>query len=147
MLQTAIGGPSASAPAVEEIDLAEAPGMDHESAAQLEGAGYGTLEAIVEAGPDALAEVSAVGTLDRAQAICDWAQERLDEGERKRAEEIGAGLSLPKADSSSSMGDADFMAALSRAFQESEAQRASVAKPDEDSAEATATTGDSGEEP
>jgi N utilization substance protein A len=145
MLQTAMGG-SAAASAVETLDLAEAPGMDAESASQLEAAGYGTLEAIAEAGPDALAEVASVGTLDRAQAIHDWAKERLEEGEKKRAEEIGAGLSLPRAESSSSMGDADFMAALSRAFQESEAQRASVAKDDENPDNTTAEPG-SGEEP
>jgi N utilization substance protein A len=146
MLQTAMSGLTAAA-AVEELDLATAPGMDAESAAQLEAAGYGTLEAIAEAGPDALAEVASVGTLDRAQAIHDWAQERLAEGEKKRAEEIGVGLSLPsRAESSSSMGDADFMAALSRAFQESEAQRASVAKDDEEPENAAAEPGSS-EEP
>ncbi|HZF12360.1 MAG TPA: transcription termination factor NusA [Thermoanaerobaculia bacterium] len=133
MLQTAMGG-TAAAPAVEELDLAAAPGMDAEAAAQLEGAGYGSLEAIVEAGPDALAEVPAVGTLDRAQAIVDWAKTQIEEQEKKRAAEIGAGLALPKAESSSSMGDADFMAALSRAFQESEAQRASVAQSDAEQA-------------
>jgi hypothetical protein len=131
MLQTAMGGPAATAPVEEVLDLATAPGLDADSAAQLEAAGFGTLEAIAEAGADALAEVPAVGTLDRAQAIYDWAKEQLDLGEKRRAAEIGSGLSLPKK-SDSSMGDEDFMAALSRAFQESEAQRAGVAKPDEE---------------
>jgi N utilization substance protein A len=136
MLQTAMGGPAAAA--VPELDLATAPGLDADSAAELEAAGFATLEAIAEAGADALAEVPAVGTLDRALAIYNWAKEQLEAGEKKRAEEIGSGLSLPKrAESGSSMGDEDFMAALSRAFQESEAQRASVAKPeDEDNPEA-----------
>jgi transcription termination/antitermination protein NusA len=148
MLQTAIGGPSA-APEIEELDLSQAPGLDAESAAQLEGAGYGTLETIVEAGADALAEVPAIGTLDRAQAIVDWARERLDEEERQRAAEIGAGLSLPKAESATGTSDADFMAALSKAFQESEAQRASVAKPDgeEEAGDAQAEATEPEEEP
>jgi N utilization substance protein A len=149
MLQTAMGGPAA--PVEEVLDLATAPGLDTDSAAQLEAAGFGTLEAIAEAGADALAEVPAVGTLDRAQAIHDWAKEQLDLGEKRRAAEIGSGLSLPKK-SDSSMGDEDFMAALSRAFQESEAQRAGVAKPDEDNPEApeapeAKTAGQEPEEP
>jgi N utilization substance protein A len=143
MLQTAIGGP-VTGPAVEELDLAQAPGMDAESAAQLEAAGYGTLEAIAEAGADALAEVPAVGTLDRAEAIVAWAQERLDEGEKKRAVEIGAGLSLPKPEAGRGMGDEDFMAALSRAFQESEAQR--TKGQEDEPAPAEEPAGTSGEE-
>src|SRR5206468_12881324 len=73
-----------------------------------------------------IAEAADLG-LDRAQGLHDWARGEADEGERRRSAELTSGLALPKAQPTSSMGDDDFLAALSKAFQESEASRASAA--------------------
>jgi N utilization substance protein A len=121
MLQNALGGGGTTA--APALDFTEAPGVDQALAEQLKAAGYGTVEALAEATPDALAEAVDLG-LDRAEEILGWARERTAERQQAAAADIAAGFSLPKAESSPSMADEDFMAALSKAFQESEAVRA-----------------------
>src|SRR5947209_332444 len=122
MLSDALGGTAAAA-APEELDLTAAPDIDADAAARLAAAGYGTLDAILEADVDAVAEAADLG-LDRAQALHDWARGEADEAERQRSAELTSGMALPKAQPTSSMADDDFLAALSKAFQESEASRA-----------------------
>jgi N utilization substance protein A len=121
MLSDALGGDAAP----EALDLTTAPEIDADAAARLIAAGYGTLEAILEVDVDGLAEAADLG-LDRAQGLQDWARELAAEQERRRTEELAAGMSFPKAQPTSSMADDDFLAALSKAFQESEASRATA---------------------
>jgi N utilization substance protein A len=129
MLQTAMSqSPGAAAPAA--FELTAAPGVDLELAAALAEAGFTSLEELVAADEAALAEVGGMGE-ERAAAIVAWAREQESERERLAAADIASGLTFSKPEATSSMGDEAFMAALSRAFQESEAQRASVAQPDE----------------
>jgi len=142
MLQDALGGGGAAAAAPEALDLTAAPDVDADAAARLAAAGYDTLEAILAADVATLAEAADLG-VDRAQGLHDWARAASDEREVQRTAELTAGMALPKAQPSSAMADDDFLAALSKAFQESEASRAS-AKTAEDGAvaEAAETAGE-----
>jgi N utilization substance protein A len=127
MLQTALGpGAEAAAP-----DLGQVAGVTPELRAALEAAGLGTVESLHQQDRDALLAVPGVDE-ELADGLIAWAGEQtaLSEAaaaaaaERSAAGHADIGLTFRKPQASSSMGDEDFMAALSRAFQESEAQRA-----------------------
>jgi N utilization substance protein A len=120
MLQTAIG--PAAAPG--EADLGQAPGVTPELRTELEAAGLGTVESLRERGLEALLEVPGVDR-ELADGILAWAEEQAAEAAaHQSAGHADIGLTFRKPETSSSMADEDFMAKLSRAFQESEAQRA-----------------------
>ena len=129
MLQTAIG-PAAPPP----VDLGEAPGVTPELRAALEAAGLGTAESLHERGLEGVALLELPGLDEElAEGLIAWAGEQVTlaaEAAAAAAEQsaaqgrAGIGVTFRKPETSSSMGDEDFMAALSRAFQESEAQRA-----------------------
>jgi N utilization substance protein A len=128
MLQTAMAQMPAPRQAVaEEVDLASAPGLDAEGVAKLQEAGFGDLDALADAAPDALL---AVGLEDfdeeRAELLIAWAKEQREQ--RVADLDIGPFRAPEAAPAPSSMGDEDFMAALSRAFAESEQQRATTAQ-------------------
>jgi N utilization substance protein A len=134
MLQNALGGGAAAAPG--EMSLAAAPGVDAELATSLLEAGIVDAEALlqaVEADPDALLAVEGMDE-DLAASLTEWAQARVKERDDRTGAEIGALFRAPEKPSTS-MGDEDFMAALSRAFQESEQQRASKTDDGETQAE------------
>ncbi|HEY8022164.1 MAG TPA: transcription termination factor NusA [Thermoanaerobaculia bacterium] len=138
MLNDALGGGAGEAAA---LDLTAAPDIDADAAARLAEAGYGTLEAILAVDVDALAEAADLG-LDRAQGLQDWAREAEAELERQRTAELSAGMTLPKAQPTSSMADDDFLAALSKAFQESEASRATAQEKADEAAADEAAAGE-----
>jgi N utilization substance protein A len=125
MLQTALG------PGAEEAappDLGQVAGVTPELREALEAAGLGTVESLHQGGRAALLEVPGIDE-ELADGLIAWAGEQtaLAEAaavERSAAGHADIGLTFRKPQASSSMGDEDFMAALSRAFQESEAQRA-----------------------
>jgi N utilization substance protein A len=128
MLQTAMAQMPAPRQAVaEEVDIASAPGLDAEMVAKLQEAGFGDLDTLADAGPDALL---AVGLEDfdqeRAELLIAWAKEQREQ--RVADLDIGPFRAPEAAPAPSSMGDEDFMAALSRAFAESEQQRATTAQ-------------------
>ena len=134
MLQNALGG--AAPVAAPELALTEAPGVDVDTAERLQAAGFATVEdlAAEEVTADSLAEAVDM-SFEGAEALLAWARERAAERQEAAAADIAAGFSLPRqAEPSQSMGDEDFMAALSKAFQESEAQRARFS-PGEDGGE------------
>jgi N utilization substance protein A len=120
MLQTAIGGTGGGAAPAAELDVVTVPGVSAELAEALHAAGLGTAEEVAEQGRDALLAVEGVDE-DLADQLAAWAQELLDQRQATATRDIGHTFRQPEA--SSSMGDEDFMAALSRAFQESETQR------------------------
>jgi N utilization substance protein A len=125
MLQTALGPGAEAAPAP---DLGQAPGITPELLLALQAAGLGTLESLHERGRDALLEVPGFDE-ELADGLIAWAGEQTALSAAAAAEQSAAGhadigLTFRKPQATSSMGDEDFMAALSRAFQESEAQRA-----------------------
>jgi N utilization substance protein A len=118
MLQTAIG------PATPASDLGQAPGVTPELRAELEAAGLGTVDSLREGGLEALLAVPGVEP-EVADGILAWAEAQAAEAAAAQsAGHADIGLTFRKPETSSSMADEDFMAALSRAFQESEAQRA-----------------------
>jgi N utilization substance protein A len=115
------------APAEEEVfDLASAPGIGPKTAEALLAAGFGTLDALLAASEADLQNVEGVGP-KTAKSILEWAREKG--AGRREAEESAA--------DSSSAADQDFLAALSRAFAESERKKEEVARIMGDEAAAT----------
>ena len=92
----------------DELDLTEIPGVDDGLAAALSGAGLGELEALENAGVEALTMVPGVDDA-LAAAILDWAAERSGSAETGDA---AADTDSP------AMDEDDFMAALTRVFSE-----------------------------
>jgi N utilization substance protein A len=127
MLQTAMAeseAPGAAAAAIE-IDLTEAPGIGAKTAAALEEAGYGALDTLLAASLEDLEQVEGLGP-KTATKLAEWAKEKAEAigEELGLAPEAAAEGDLAEAaEEASSLDDSDFMAALSRAFEESERQR------------------------
>ncbi len=93
--------------------LTDIPGIGDKTAEALQEAGYGTLEALAGADADKLVEVEGVGAA-LADKIVAWAAEN-----QPTDEEISFPSAQPESPAAT-MGDDDFMAALSRAFEETE---------------------------
>ena len=138
MLQTAMAEsePPAEAAEAPVLDLTEAPGIGAKGAAALEEAGYGSLDTLLAATAEELTEVEGLGP-KTAEKLVEWARVKAEElgYEPGEAEAEGLMASEEPAEAASTMDDGDFMAALSRAFQESERQRGS-SEAGEESAEA-----------
>jgi N utilization substance protein A len=119
MLQGALGAePQAPLVAMtDEIDIATVPGVGVKTAADLQAAGFTTLQALFDATTEDLQQVEGVGP-KTAQAILNWAAERA----ARAAADVGRTLDEPEAPvgAVSGLQDDDFLAALSRAFKESE---------------------------
>jgi len=150
MLQTAIGPAPAAA-----VDLSQAPGVTPELREALEAAGLGTAESLHERGREALLEVPGLDE-ELADGLIAWAGEQAAMAAEAAAAQQSAagraeiGVTFRKPETTSSMGDEAFMAALSRAFQESEAQRATrdagVAAAEAEASENAAMDGRAAEE-
>lgn len=121
MLNVDIGG--------DKLDLTEIAGVDEDLAAALEGAGFTELEALQSAGAEALTMVPGVDEAVAA-SIIEWAAAQTS------PEDVAA----PAADiESPAMDEDDFMAALTRVFEEE-----SGAAAEEAAEEAPANGDDSG---
>ena len=92
----------------DKLDLTEAPGVDQTVAAALAEAGFDELEALENAGPDALTMVPGVDS-DLAATILDWASQQAAPPEAGGQPAEGEGAA---------MDEDDFMAALTRVFEE-----------------------------
>ncbi len=143
MLQSASPEPTVDLEA--ELDLTTAPGIGAKTAEKLAEAGLGTLEALLAATPAQLQEVEGIGP-KTAQSILDWAAEKQAQRERAVAAAVTAGEAQQPAPApmpavTSSMADQDFLAALSRAFQESERRKAEAAALADEGDEATGAEG------
>ncbi|MFL6202148.1 MAG: transcription termination factor NusA [Thermoanaerobaculia bacterium] len=149
MLQDALGGQPPASAGVG--GAASAPGVSAELASLLDDAGLGDAEDIVQAGRDGLLEVEGIDE-ELADSLVAWAEGQVHDREEQAGADIGATFRAPAA-KGGGMGDDDFMAALSRAFQESEQQRASKEGPAEEPADeeqagvAGGSDSDTGEEP
>jgi N utilization substance protein A len=143
MLQTAMGESAAAMAPAQAQDVTAVSGVTPEIAAGLLEAGLDTVEALLDASRSTLLAVEGVDEA-LADRLGDWAQEQSAQREADAAE-IGKAFRAPEAGGGGGMGDEDFMAALSRAFQESEQQRSSVQWPGEEEAEALPAAAD--EEP
>ncbi len=128
MLQTAMSeGGEEEAATETAVDLTEAPGIGDKTAAALADAGFGTLEALLAADLEELQQVEGLGP-KTAAGLRDWATAKAEELTGATAEEaeeaiFEEGLEGEEEEEPSTMADQDFMAALSKAFEESEALR------------------------
>jgi N utilization substance protein A len=127
MLESAMAEEVASAPE-RVFDLADAPGVGAVTAEGLEAAGFGDLERLQAAEPEQLAEVEGVGP-KTAAAIKDWAAgfPIADESTATETE------SSDSSESAEAVESDDFMAALSRVLQETEAKQAAAESDDSSS--------------
>ena len=91
---------------VEGIDWSQVPGVDADQAEALQGAGFSSLEAILGAEAEALLDVPGIDE-NTAAALREWALSLTEEP-------------VEEADEEPSLGNDEFMAALSKALQESE---------------------------
>ena len=125
MLNTAMSQLPAAA-AREELDVASAPGIAGVAAAALREAGFGTIDTLAETEPETLLALGLDElSQDEAESVVAWAKEEV---EKRQAEiDVGPFRAPEPAAKGGGMGDEDFMAALSRAFAESEQQRATAA--------------------
>jgi N utilization substance protein A len=137
MLQTAMaesegpGGAGGIAAVAVEFDLTDAPGIGAKTAEALEAAGFGDLATLVAASSEELEQVEGLGPKTAAK-LQEWAREKAEEISAEAGlaaddagDAFGADLDdgADAAGEAATMDDGDFMAALSRAFQESERQR------------------------
>ena len=135
MLQTAMS--QSPAPRAAEIDVTSAPGLGSTAAAQLQEAGFGDVDTLSETEPETLLALEVEDfDRDQAEALIAWAKEQREQ--RMANLDIGPFRTPEAAPAATSMGDEDFMAALSRAFAESEQQRASRAPGTEDEGDGAA---------
>ncbi|HVT57423.1 MAG TPA: transcription termination factor NusA [Thermoanaerobaculia bacterium] len=124
MLQTAVSPGAAAA----EADLGSAPGVTPELLERLREAGLDTAQSLRQAGAEALLAVPGIDE-EAAAGLLAWAEEQAAlAAAQESAGRAEIGQTFRKPGTTSSMGDEDFMAALSKAFQESEQQRASAAQ-------------------
>jgi N utilization substance protein A len=126
MLQTAMAQmPAAARP--PELDVDAAPGLDGVAAGQFRDAGFGDIDTLADTDTETLLGLGVEDfDQERAEALIAWAKEQRDQ--RVADLDIGPFRSQEASPAGASMGDEDFMAALSRAFAESEQQRASAAQ-------------------
>jgi N utilization substance protein A len=125
MLQTALS--SMPTPPRVEVDVDAAPGLAPVVSTALREAGFGSIDALAATDAEALL---ALGfdelSQDEAESLVSWAKEQVE----KRQAELDVGpFKAPEQAAQGKgggMADEDFMAALSRAFAESEQQRASA---------------------
>jgi N utilization substance protein A len=105
----------------KEFDPTDIPGIGAKSAEKLLEAGFTTLDSLLETDIEGLQAVDTIGE-KTAESILEWAAEQARKREQSEvALDLGASLGLgdSEAESSPTMDDSDFMAALSKAFQES----------------------------
>jgi N utilization substance protein A len=98
------------------VDLTSIPGIGAKTAEKLAEAGYDDLQKLINAEAAELEQVETVGP-KTAQTIVEWAAQQVAES---GAADLGLGIGEEAEDEAASMDDSDFMAALSKAFQESE---------------------------
>jgi N utilization substance protein A len=120
MLQSALGGEAPRVSLTAEIDLAAVPGVGAKTAADLEAAGYTTIQSLLDSSVEELSKFEGVGP-KTAQSILNWAQDKASRAQTGAAEaaEPPAAAQPAAAEAPSARQD-DFLAALSRAFKESE---------------------------
>jgi N utilization substance protein A len=111
-----VGAEEEETAASTPIDLTEAPGIGEKTAERLTAAGYGTLESLLSASQEELAAVNGVSARTAA-SLTEWAQTRQEPAPEEAAA-AQEGLAAPAEPTSRTMGDDDFMAALSRAFED-----------------------------
>ncbi len=101
------------------FDPIDIPGIGEKTAEKLREAGYTDLDNLAQADLEALEAVETVGA-KTAESILEWTADQIREREQAAASAgIGSELGLDEAQPAQTMDDTDFMAAISKAFQES----------------------------
>jgi N utilization substance protein A len=118
MLQSAMSEEMAESEPVE-FRLTDAPGVGAKTADKLGEAGFGTLDALVDAEPGQLEEVEGVGA-KTAQAIVEWARDLQERQRDSEAVETSVLDSMLEESAAEEVDDQGFMAALSKALLEAE---------------------------
>jgi N utilization substance protein A len=119
MLQSAFSSQERkSVSLTEPLDLTTVPGLGAKTAAELEQAGYTTLQALLDATVEDLQRLEGVGP-KTAQSILNWAQDQAVHAEAGAESTVAADEPAEETPAPSLQED-DFLAALSRAFKESE---------------------------
>jgi transcription termination/antitermination protein NusA len=136
MLNTAMS--QIPTPARVEVDVFSVPGIAVAAANALKEAGFASIDSLAETEPGTLLALGLDElSQDEAESAVAWAKEQVE----KRQAEMDLGpfrTQESTAAKGGGMGDEDFMAALSRAFAESEQQRASATQTLGDDEAATA---------
>ena len=110
MLKSAMGEEETVA---TDLDFSSA-GIDEETEKSIRDAGFTTIDSILDAD---ISELAAIESVD-SESLLHWARE---EKNRRTADDVGELFAaVPAGAESSTMNDQDFMAALSKAFQDSE---------------------------
>ncbi len=138
MLQDAMGGEDDTAKPLpvddQSIDWSTVPGVSETTAAALADAGYEAPADLEGASASDLQQVEGVGP-KTAESIIEWRSERHGGADTTTDSEAADNIASP------SLGDDEFMAALSKALKESEQQREET-----EAAEAGAISPDEGED-
>jgi N utilization substance protein A len=121
MLQGAFVQERKSISLTDEIDLTAVPGVGAKTAGDLSEAGFNTVQALLDATTEDLQRFEGVGP-KTAQAILNWAQDQATRAASGEEEEPGAQESGVESAPAPSLQDDGFLAALSKAFKESEEQ-------------------------
>ncbi len=143
MLQDALGGeePAAAATALDDdepIDWSAVPGVTPKMAEALAAVGYETFADLDGATTEELLEAEGVGP-KTAQAILEWQAEKSGAAEAAAPEAAAPEAAEAEEESAAqSLGDDEFMAALSKALKESEQQREEAVASEAAAAEAIA---------
>ncbi len=116
MLQGAFTQERRTVSLTDEVDLTQVPGVGVNTAADLRAAGFTSLQQLLDANADDLQKVEGVGP-KTAASILNWAQERASHAEEGEPVMVEAGEETA---ATPTLQDDDFLAALSRAFKESE---------------------------
>jgi N utilization substance protein A len=122
MLNTAMSQLPTAAREEAEVDVASAPGISQTAAGLLKEAGFGSIDELAATDAETLLALGLDElSQDEAAELVTWAKEQV---EKRQADlDVGPFRAPEPAAKGGGMGDEDFMAALSRAFAESEQQR------------------------
>jgi N utilization substance protein A len=122
LLQTELA--AATPPPDEEIDFSRFEGMPEETAQALRDSGLGTVRAVAEATAEELEEIEGVDAELAGQLLALAAERIAEMTVTPEAGDVVADLvAAAEQPSASTISDQDFLAALSKAFQESERQK------------------------
>ncbi len=138
MLQMALAAEDEADAEAKPFDPADIPGIGDKTAEKLREAGFTDIDSLAQADLETLEAVETVGT-KTAESILEWTAEQMRQREEDSASlALDDSLGLDTEQAAPAMDDSDFMAAISKAFQESEDEGGAAEAPAEAEAPAVA---------